>query len=72
MGFMAGPRLRKYLDPHVPDPPVQGPEPGPLQLFCCTAGWCLAGCGPAACGPAAFLKQGTADAACWLLACRDV
>ena len=38
MGFMAGPRLRKYLDPHVPDPPVQGPDdsvgfwPGPLAL----------------------------------------
>jgi len=29
MGFMAGPRLRKFLDPHVPDPPVQGPELGP-------------------------------------------
>ena len=26
MGFMAGPRLRKFLDPHVPDPPVQRPE----------------------------------------------
>ena len=32
MGFMAGPRSRKFLDPHVPDPPVQGPESlGPIK-----------------------------------------
>ena len=33
MGFMAGPRLRKILDPHVPDPPVQGPDSRPSQTL---------------------------------------
>ena len=58
MGFMAGPRLREFLDPHVPDPPVQGPEcvcdPVAGDYFvisapgagrgACPWGWCLTLC----------------------------